>query len=256
MPKPEIIILGINTATSRAEIALLQIIAAKAGSEAKTGIKAKKLFAKSWQSNRDEAEKIMPVLAAALKVAAPKTVGAKGFRPVLNKIFVVSGPGSFTGLRIGVTVANTLAFLFNAPVVSISTFDYLRAKIEKKYQKSTGLLLKAGGEFAVVQAPGSTKTQRLNFAELKPFFNKHKTIKFLVTDASPEDRKKYVLPGRLKWLPERNLRKFSDIMVEVIAKKHTSHKIIKPQYLLPPKITVSKKEIFTRATPSHAHTAR
>lgn len=240
MLHPETIILGINTATSRAEVALLNVVVAK------TGINAKKLFAKSWQSNRDEAEKVMPVLAAALRAVGANQAASKAAGKI-NKIFVVSGPGAFTGLRIGVTVANTMAFLNAAPIVNISTFDYLRAKIEKKHQKKTCLLLKAGGEFAAVQLPGSKKTQRLNSAELKPFFSKHKAVKFAVTDASPEERKKYLLPKHLKWLPELRLRKFSDIMIDVISKKHALHKIIKPQYLLPPKITQSKKEIFVRA---------
>ena len=38
----------------------------------------------------------------------------------INKIYVVSGPGSFTGTRIAVTVAKTLSYALDIPVKSIS----------------------------------------------------------------------------------------------------------------------------------------
>lgn len=36
----------------------------------------------------------------------------------LSAIFVNPGPGSYTGLRVGVTTANTLAFSLNIPILS------------------------------------------------------------------------------------------------------------------------------------------
>ena len=38
----------------------------------------------------------------------------------INKIYVISGPGSFTGTRIAVTVAKTLSYALNIPVKSVS----------------------------------------------------------------------------------------------------------------------------------------
>lgn len=43
----------------------------------------------------------------------------------INKIFVVNGPGSFTGLRIGVTIAKIIAWSLNIPVVPISSLEVL-----------------------------------------------------------------------------------------------------------------------------------
>lgn len=41
----------------------------------------------------------------------------------LNEILVINGPGSFTGVRLGVTIAKTLAYTLNIPIKSISTME-------------------------------------------------------------------------------------------------------------------------------------
>lgn len=48
----------------------------------------------------------------------------------LGCIAVVVGPGSFTGLRIGVTTAKTLAFALDARVIGIDTMRVLAAQVE------------------------------------------------------------------------------------------------------------------------------
>ncbi len=41
----------------------------------------------------------------------------------LNDIIVVNGPGSFTGVRIGVTIAKTLAYTLNIPIRTITSLE-------------------------------------------------------------------------------------------------------------------------------------
>ena len=41
----------------------------------------------------------------------------------IDEIFTVIGPGSFTGVRIGVTIAKTMAYLLKKPIRSISSID-------------------------------------------------------------------------------------------------------------------------------------
>lgn len=50
----------------------------------------------------------------------------------INEIIIVNGPGSFTGIRIGVTIAKIFAYLTNIRIVSITT---LQAKVIGKKGK-------------------------------------------------------------------------------------------------------------------------
>lgn len=43
----------------------------------------------------------------------------------VTQILVYQGPGSFTGLRIGITIANTIGFVLRIPVVGVRGEDWL-----------------------------------------------------------------------------------------------------------------------------------
>lgn len=101
--------LAINTASSNTEIAFLN------GEQI--------LKEESWPSTNNEAEKLMPAIK---ELISPHT-----FEDI-KKIIVVKGPGSFTGLRVGVAVANTIAYLTGAELNAVSTFAYWHAKSPKQ----------------------------------------------------------------------------------------------------------------------------
>lgn len=57
----------------------------------------------------------------------------------VDKIFVTNGPGSFTGIRVGITVAKTISYCLNIPVYPISTLEYL-ASISTNYNKIISII--------------------------------------------------------------------------------------------------------------------
>lgn len=53
----------------------------------------------------------------------------------LNEIIVVNGPGSFTGVRIGVTIAKTLAYTLNIPIKTITSLKAYAVSSDKETNK-------------------------------------------------------------------------------------------------------------------------
>lgn len=48
----------------------------------------------------------------------------------IDEIICVRGPGSFTGLRVGVTIAKTMAYFLNKPLYSVSSLDVMATSVE------------------------------------------------------------------------------------------------------------------------------
>ncbi|MGN0973803.1 MAG: tRNA (adenosine(37)-N6)-threonylcarbamoyltransferase complex dimerization subunit type 1 TsaB [Bacilli bacterium] len=53
----------------------------------------------------------------------------------INKIIIVNGPGSFTGIRIGVTIAKVIAWSMNIPITTISSLDAMAVSNNKDIYK-------------------------------------------------------------------------------------------------------------------------
>lgn len=79
---------------------------------------------KIWHANRQLAKTL-------LKMIHTQISQQQADWPDLRGIVVYEGPGSFTGLRIGITVANTLAYGQNIPIVAAKGDDWLTAGLTK-----------------------------------------------------------------------------------------------------------------------------
>ncbi len=53
----------------------------------------------------------------------------------IKKIICVNGPGSFTGIRVGVNFAKTLSYSFGIPLVPISTLELLALRCDERNKK-------------------------------------------------------------------------------------------------------------------------
>lgn len=61
----------------------------------------------------------------------------------LSKIVVAKGPGSYTGVRIGVTIAKTLAWTLNIPLVGVSSLEVLAASAGRYFEGAISPLFDA-----------------------------------------------------------------------------------------------------------------
>jgi len=76
------------------------------------------IYYKNDVSNSDTSSKVMPIIDEAFK-------GSNLTINDIDKIFVVNGPGSFTGIRVGVTIAKTISYSLNKPLISLSELELL-----------------------------------------------------------------------------------------------------------------------------------
>ena len=90
------------------------------------------LVSKSYHTLKDIANSIMPLIRESFNEVGFKVKD-------IDKIFVTVGPGSFTGVRVGITVAKTISWSLNIPVYPISTLEYL-ACIDTKFNNIISII--------------------------------------------------------------------------------------------------------------------
>lgn len=220
-------ILAINSALPYTEIALLK------GEET--------LFYEGWPAAYNEAEKLLPALKKALKPDQK-----------VDYILCAAGPGGFTGLRVGITIANTVAYEKDAKIIGIDTFDLLKTKLElmpagKETLQKTAIILRAGGKNLAVSLP-SKKPHFLESEHLKEYL-KDNNITSATGDITPETRAT-LLPTDFTWIELFDLPPLDQVTKKITKEMNLSEstdlpRILKPIYLSPPQITPSKKPKFT-----------
>ena len=83
----------------------------------------RKLAHETWQAHRELAETLH------VKISALLTSGNLEWQNVKG-IVAYEGPGSFTGLRIGLSVANALAYSLRVPIVGSTGEEWVSRGIE------------------------------------------------------------------------------------------------------------------------------
>lgn len=212
--------MAINTASSHTGIALFESI---------HGDNAPKLLTEnSWAAHNDEAEKLMPGIAELLKQAGQTFSNIK-------QIYVIKGPGSFTGLRVGVTVANTIAYLNKCELFGITTFEYWHSVSDLP------VVLYAGSGGVYLSLNKDAEPQLIKLDELNDILKKQK-IKEISGDISLSQI------SILKNAKFVKTKKTFATVIQIIIEKNIqkpilkSEKIIRPLYIKEPGITTRKKQ--------------
>ncbi len=192
----------------------------------------------------DESEKLLPAISDLLKKSRRRFNEIEG-------VAVVCGPGPFSAVRIGVTVANTLAKILNVPVFEIDTpsLYWLRLQNPKMTSPRLGLkeavlLLHAGGNFVSMffqkKSVGILPIQEA----LKLAAKKLKTKSMVFFgDITENEMREFSEAKRKNWqfLGEDDLKKFSSTVALAPAKSFKKVLLASPIYCRPPNITPSKK---------------
>lgn len=159
------LILSLETTTTNCSVAI--------------GENGKLLVLKENNSNQySHAEKLHVYIEEALKEANLKFSD-------LDAIAVSKGPGSYTGLRIGVSAAKGLCFSLDIPLISIDTLESLAKQVSTETEQADFIIpLLDARRMEVYTATFDTKMNSLSSTEAKildensytEFLNKGKTI--------------------------------------------------------------------------------
>lgn len=101
----------------------------------------------TWYAHRELADTLL------LRIRDLLQKQGKSFTDVAG-VVVFQGPGSFTGLRIGITVANTFAYAREIPIVGVMDEDWIAVGVKRlsKGENSKIILPEYGAE-AHITAP-------------------------------------------------------------------------------------------------------
>ena len=117
-----------------------------------------------WNVGRQHSVEIFPQLEALLQAAgitslpineiapSPPAEGVGGWGHQISAIAVATGPGSFNGTRVAVTVAKTLAFVWQVPLVGCSTLTGIAQAAVISAEIGMPLAEQGGTVLAVLEA--------------------------------------------------------------------------------------------------------
>ena len=88
--------------------------------------KGNRIYTKSESSNKSHSEIVIPLLNKLLKDSGLE-------KNKIEEIIVVNGPGSFTGVRIGVTIAKTLAYCLKIPIKTITSLELYGESCDEEF---------------------------------------------------------------------------------------------------------------------------
>ena len=98
---------------------------------------------------RGHAERLAPLVA--------ETVAEAGLRPTdFDRIAVTTGPGSFTGVRVGLAFARGLALAIGRPCVGVSTLEALACGSGTDGVRAAAIGAPLGGIYAAAYCNGAT----------------------------------------------------------------------------------------------------
>ena len=91
----------------------------------------------------------------------------------IDKIVVVAGPGSFTGIRIGMTIAKTYAFMLKKDIIPITSLEAMAYSINTSLVKVPLIDARRGCVYSGVYIGNSLllDNQYINFSKLQEYLN-------------------------------------------------------------------------------------
>lgn len=103
----------------------------------------------------------------------------------IDKIIVVNGPGSFTGIRIGITIAKVYAWSLKIPITTIYSLEAMAISSENKIIHVPIINARRGYVFAAIydeKYKELLKPQHIKIVDLKEKLSKYENYEIITND--------------------------------------------------------------------------
>ncbi len=191
-----------------------------------------KLHTKILKANTQNNKKIVSII--------DKFVCDLGFEVCdLQAIGLINGPGGFTGIRTGITIANTLAYSLKIPIYST---DSLSAQVPVKTNRSviqkeiTSIISSAKEEVYYARFKGKILMSSIQIVPVK-ILNKELEEKYFIVGQIRDEQKNKISVKYKKATPKDRMK---TLLQMIIDKKIISQKQARPLYIKKPNITIKK----------------
>ncbi|MFC1640636.1 tRNA (adenosine(37)-N6)-threonylcarbamoyltransferase complex dimerization subunit type 1 TsaB [Patescibacteria group bacterium] len=145
----------------------------------------------------------------------------------IDQIVVLTGPGSFTSIRIGISFANALGYSLQVPVVGLSLFDAIRLQ-----EDFSGLVMvDANHDNVFYSATGRSKSQLL-------------PVKKIPTKKEGLSVFEKVATKNVRLVSEIDVKKLLQALLSQRQSLSRKFVPVQPLYIVRPAITKSKKPKF------------
>lgn len=120
-----------------------------------------------------------------VKLFAEKKLAAKD----IDKILVVNGPGSFTGIRIGITIAKVYAWSLNIPIATLSALEVMALSSSSEMVHVPIINARRGYVFVAIYDQANKEMlspRHIKLEELLQELQKQKDYTFITNDEFEE----------------------------------------------------------------------
>lgn len=197
-------------------------------------VKDKKLIAEeNWKSERNETETILPKLDNLLKKAELKI-------QEIEAINIIQGVGGFTSLRVGISIANTIAYDLQIPIYGTSVFELWskRAMLSLSKCDTVAILIDAGRQECFYFSSNNQ-----NFYKPEIISNSQLTeLEEIYWIGEINERQKFLLLKSIQELTE--LKSSGEAFTEIDLINKKPYQILEPWYGREPNVSKPKKKSF------------
>ena len=103
----------------------------------------------------------------------------------IDKIIVVNGPGSFTGIRIGITIAKVYAWSLNIPITTVSSLEAMATSSENQVVHIPIINARRGYVYAAIYDENNQellKPQHIKQIDLEKEYQKYPNREIITND--------------------------------------------------------------------------